>query len=265
MENVEVLEQYAIDAALNLDWKKAIEFNQKILIHNKKNVSALLRLGFAYFQNGDLDQAKKSYLKTLKLQPNNTTVKEQLERIKILQEKGAKKNNNINISFDPGLFLEVPGKTKSVVLVNIGQKNILAQLTVGEEVYLKPKKRRVEIRTKNNEYIGRIPDDLSKRLLLFLKAKSRYSVFVKEAGLNQIVIFIREESKGKKISRHISFPLNPLGGTKTEFDGDKNEEEEDLTDEDLLQLDVEKMAANIGNEDKEEYLPYDDDEEDAEE
>jgi len=253
MESIEILEQNAIDAAINFYWEDAINLNLKILKKNKKNLSAILRLAFAYLQLAKLFQAKKYYQKALKLQPTNTVVKNNLEKIKVLQTRGVKKNKKNNIIFNLDLFLEIPGKTKSVTLVNIGQKNILAQLSVGQEVLLKPKKRRVEIRTKDDEYIGRLPDDLSKRLMFFIKAKSVYFVYIKETSLNHVVIFIKEESKGKKIAHHLSFPVNSQAGVKNmESDSEDSVTNQEDPEEDLTtELDVEKLAENLTNEDRE--------------
>jgi len=260
MESIEILEQNAVDAAINFYWDDAINSNLKILKLDKKNLSAILRLAFAYLQLGKLSQAKKHYQKALKLQPTNMVVKNNLEKIKVLQTKGTKKNKRSSIIFNPDLFLEIAGKTKSITLVNIGQKNILAQLSLGQEVLLKPKKRRVEIRTKDDEYVGRLPDDLSKRLMFFIKAKSIYFVYIKEASLNHVVVFIKEESKGKKIARHLSFPVNSQAGVKSMESEEMTTGEEDSEEDLATELDVEKMAENLTNEDHRELVNYEADE-----
>ena len=152
---------------------------------------------------------------------------------------------------NPNLFLEIPGKTKSVGLVNLGQKNILAQLSVGQEVVQKIKKRKVEVRTKENEYIGSLPDDLSRRLLVFLKAKSKYGVFIKEASLSRITVFIREDKKGKKVQHYLSFPQN-IQSQIAEMQSEKENNDEP---EEVAAVDIEKLAETLSTEEKD-YLPY---------
>ena len=100
----------------------------------------------------------------------------------------------------------MPGKTRTVSLVNLGQKQVLAKLSIGEKVELKIRKRRVEARTEKGEYIGALPDDLSKRLILFMNAGSKYVAYIKDASLKEIILFIKEISKGRKVARFISFP-----------------------------------------------------------
>ncbi|MFN4212891.1 MAG: tetratricopeptide repeat protein [Microgenomates group bacterium] len=195
MEDINILEQKAIDAAINTSWKEAVVLNRKIIRLDKKNIDAYLRLGFAYLQLKNFDEAKKCYQKILKFQPSNQTAIENLERIKILAGKKLAKKS---ITLNPDLFLEVPGKTKSITLVNPGQKNILAQLTVGQQVFLRQKKRRLEIRTDEKQYIGCLPDDLSRRLSVLIKAGSEFSAHIKEAGLKKVVVFLREVKRGKK-------------------------------------------------------------------
>ena len=251
MENLEQLENQAIEAAVNFNWQQAVSLNEKIIRLDKKNLSAFLRLGFATSQNQKFSEAIKYYKKALKIQPSNNIARENIERLKVLQNKSTKKSKKTPMYLDPNLFLESTGKTKSVSLVNLGQKNILAQLTTGEEVDLKFKKRKVELRTNDNEYIGSLPDDLSRRLLVFLKAKSKYKVYVKEANLSKVTVFIREELKGKKVQHYMSFPQNiqsQIGQMQSEKE---NEDESEVEGE----VDLEKLAENLTTEEKE-YLPY---------
>lgn len=263
MTNIDVIEQEAINTAINYQWPEAIKLNKKILGFNKKNLSALLRLAFAYMRLGDLNHARKFYRQVLKIQPINSVAVENLEKIKILQTKKIKNQKKTKIAFNPELFLESAGKTKSVKLVNLGQKNVLAQLLVGQEVILKTKKRKVEVRTKDDdEYIGSLPDDLSKRLRLFIKANSQYSAFIKANSLNNLTVFIREDNKGKKVVSYISFPLD-LSKNINEIQKEESPPDEE-TSEDSSELDIEKIAESLTVEEKE-ALPYEPDSESEEE
>src|SRR3989344_4606421 len=151
MENLEQLENQAVDAAINFNWNSAIELNQKIIKLDKKNLAAFLRLGFAYTQKQSFTEASKHYRKVLKIQPNNNIALENIERINVLKTRVSKKKKTQAVYLDPNLFLESPGKTKSVSLVNLGQKNILANLYVRQELFLRFKTRKVELRTRDKE------------------------------------------------------------------------------------------------------------------
>ena len=88
MNEHDALENQAIDAAINLDWKTAIATNKKIL-KAKFDLNCLLRLAFAYMQSGDF-VIKKTYKQVLKIQTENQIAHEHAERIAILEQKGGK-------------------------------------------------------------------------------------------------------------------------------------------------------------------------------
>lgn len=263
MNNLQVLEQQAINAAIENQWNEAIDLNKKILKFDKKNIDANLRIAFAYMQTNKIANAKKYYRVMFKLQPGNRAVTENLERIKILETKKNKLQRDKLINLDPNLFLETPGKTRTIVLVNPGQKNTLAQLTIGQEITLVPKKRKIEVRTRNKDYVGSLPDDISKRLTIFIKAGSEFSAYIKESNLNRVVVFVREERKGKKVMKYTSFPTNmQFRLTEMSKDEESGGSEEDL--EELSEVDLDKLAEVLATEEKE-YLPYDREEREEEE
>lgn len=253
MNDLTILEQQAVDAAVSTRWRDAVAANQKIIRLDKKNIDAILRLGFAYLQLKNIKEAKKWYKKAAKLQPGNYTISENLERIKVLAGKKGKTLAKKSLTLDPSLFLEIPGRTKSVTAVFPGQKNILASLTVGQQVMLMPKKRRVEIRTMEKEYIGCLPDDLSRRLSILMKAGSVFSAYIKEAGLRRVVVFLQEVKRGKKVWRYSAFPTNVQSHLSKLNEEEETKEEEEV--EDLTDADLERLAEVLASEEKE-YLPY---------
>ena len=195
MEEINTLETQAIDCAIHGNWAGAIELNTKIIELDRKNVQALLRIAFSYLQIGNYEESKKQYHKALRLQPKSSVAHQYLEKIEILEQGTSKPQTNT--TFDPHLFIESFGKTKMTSLTNLGQKQILAKLSIGQKMQLKIKKRRVEVRTDADEYVGTLADDISKRLILFIKAKSTYTAFIKEVHFTKVIIFIREDKKGK--------------------------------------------------------------------
>ncbi len=251
MDDIEIVEQQAIDAAMNLQWTKAVELNKAIVKRDKTNGSAYLRLGFAYMQMKNISDAKKYYSKALKILPKNTIAVHNLEKIAVL-EHGASSQRPVEFqAFDPDLFIEIQGKTKIVLLSRLGQKNILANLNIGEQVYLKIKRRKVEVRTKNDEYIGALPDDLSKRMIFFLRAKSEYTAYIKESTITKTILFIREEKKGKAVAHYPSFPQNiqkNMEELASEEDKIEEEDQEEVVDtwEKIVSESVEEKEELVG-------------------
>lgn len=257
MDKISRLENEAINSAIKLNWEQAIKLNTLIIKLDKKNVDGYLRLGFAYVQNGNPKLAKKIYKKALLLQPGNYSIIENLERIKVLESKKIGKSNNINLN--PYLFLDIPGKTKTVILVNCGQKAALARLAIGQELELVPKKRKIEVRSREMEYIGCLPDDISKRMSIFIKAGSIFKCFVKQSSLKETSVFLKEEKKGKKVAKYASFPVNIQANLQILSSKEENEigaDDEEISDNDLEKLaetlSEEKEFVDIDTEDKDE-------------
>lgn len=248
------LHNEANNAALEGDFKKAIGINEAIIAEFPHDVDAHLRLGFAFMQLSDFVHSKKAYKKALKFEPLNQIAKNNLDKITILEKRGKqplKAGESQDVVIDPNLFLNIIGKTKEVSLVNIGQADTLAHLKVGENVFFKIKKRRLEVRNKENEYIGALPDDISKRLMFFLDAKSTYSIFIKSTAKNNVDVFIREEKKGRKVKNYTSFPKNIQDDLKVMM-GDGTEEETSPTEEveetDTQHVDIEQLADQLDTE-----------------
>jgi len=252
MKDISNLEKQAIDNAMNGLWVDAIKFNESIIKIDKKNIEAYLRLGFANLQINKIRKAKQFYLLALKIQPKNNFIKKSLEKIKILDSKKLISSNTTPL--DPLIFVDIPGKTKTVNLVNCGPKSVLAKLTVGQKVFLISKKRRVEIRTECKEYVGCLPDDLSKRLAIFIKNGGIFSVYIKETSLKNITVLIKEEKKGTKMMKFVAFPSD-LSVNLSRMENSSGEEINEEDSEEISLLDLEKLAENLSNEEKE-YLPF---------
>ena len=78
MQNILLLEQQAVKAALNREWYKAIGLNEQILQEKNDSVGALNRLGRAYAEIGDIKKAKEYFKETLKHDPINQTAEKNL-------------------------------------------------------------------------------------------------------------------------------------------------------------------------------------------
>ena len=246
MEDINRTEELAIEAAVKNDWDSAISLNKEIIVNYPENVGAHLRLGFSLMQKKNFGEAKNTYKAVLSFQPQNQIAKDNLDKIEILEEN----INDISVTkisytkIDPNLFLDVPGKTKTIELVNLGQKKVIATLSVSQEVDIKCKKRKLEIRTQSGDYVGTLPDDVSKRLIYFIDEGSLYTAYVKDALINRVLVFVKELSKGEKVHTFISFPqtsqplYHPLHEEeKREDEDDEEYEDTNGTEDDYLSED----------------------------
>jgi len=223
----------AINAALLCNWKDAESLNLQILKSHPKNTDALNRLAYALYQQGKLEDSKKTYKKVLKIDKYNQIAAKNLQKVSLLKKLPIKKDAHLSPRIHPSLFLEEPGKTKTASLINTAPFSLLSTLAIGEEVFFFPKRFSIEVRDGEKRYIGALPDDLSFRLLRLLKEGNTYRIMIKSIGMNALAVFIREIERNGKFKNQPSF-ITPLGDYQTSIhrelvdkdrEPDKKEEE----------------------------------------
>ncbi len=265
------LHTQAVDAALKQQWPEAIAHNLEILALDPTYIDAFLGLGFAYMQTGKLKDAKTQYKAALEIDPVNLIALNNIDKLNILLKNGGDySSDDVDVSLSPETFMHTEGRTRVVTLSNIGQADVLARLKIGEHVYLKAKKRRIEVRTKKGDYVGALPDDISKRLAFFIEASSEYDTIIKASTKNSVDVFIKETVKGSKVKHYISFPdniqddlkrimhHNDLEGMEVTTDGshDQSEDEDGAFDEDDV-LDLDALAhRGSSDEDEDDDIEY---------
>ncbi|MBI3290555.1 hypothetical protein HYZ78_04120 [Candidatus Microgenomates bacterium] len=196
----EDLAQQAIQAAVSGNWKTAENLNRTILDNNASDIDALLRLANALFQLGKKKDATNLYEQVLKVDKFNVFANRGLDRL-----KKAKPNGIVHHSLET-LFLEEPGKTKTVGLVYIAGPQVVAGLDSGERVLLVSKRHRIAVTTASGVYIGRLPDNLSVRILSFMAGGNRYEAVIKCANTEEVKVFIKETSRSQKFIQTPTFP-----------------------------------------------------------
>lgn len=195
----------AIKTALAGNWKKAAELNLEILKKQPDDLEALLRLAKAYEEVGEIKQAQKTYRRATRIDKFNPIAKRGLIR---LQDSKKVKRKAVLSPIKNNLFLEEPGKTKTVSLVRLAPAKILLKLDAAEEIKLTTGKRSISVRNKQNNYLGRIPDDLSQRLIKLINRGNQYLAVVKAVEPKMLQIFIKEVKKSKKNAHIPSFSVS---------------------------------------------------------
>ena len=104
------------------------------------------------------------------------------------------------------LFIEEPGKTKTVTLIHLGDEAMVSALDAGEPVKLQTHAHRVSVQTESGQYIGRLPDDLARRIIKLTRAGNEYLSFVRSVAPDSVKILIREIKRGENAPDIPSFP-----------------------------------------------------------
>lgn len=192
----------AIEAALSSSFQKAIKINTEIIKKNPHDIEALNRMAYAYLELGKKHKAQIIYKKVLKIDPYNPIAVRNSLKLKDFRQGSC---GNIPRSSIASLFLEEPGKTKVVSLVKVGMAAIITNLRPGNCLIINPKKHYITINDENNRYVGSLPDDLSFRLLDFMRKGNKYEAFVRSVGKNCVSIFIKETFRSARLKNVVSF------------------------------------------------------------
>lgn len=204
------LESKAIQAALNGNWREAIELNLEIIELAPKNLASLNRLGTAYLKISEASSARKTFKKVLKINPNNLIAIKNLSNIKHQPQSRTNQSSTKIVS-----FVEEPGISKIIPLMKPGSPQTIAGLTVGQTVTLKPSTRRIKVFSEDTkEYLGRLPDDISPTLSKLIKLGYKYQTFIKSTNPKYPKVFIQETKRSKRLNDVPSFPLKN-GSKKT--------------------------------------------------
>lgn len=202
----DTLAQKAISKALNGSWKEAVEINLQILKINSKDVASLNRLSRAYTELGEIKKAKIIAQKVIKIDPINKIAMKTLDKIKDLKD-GEKITSGPSSAT---VFIEEPGKTKIIPLIHLGDPTVIAKLDAGDEVKIDDHCHRVQVSTTENEYIGKIPDDISLRIKQLTKLGNKFQAIIKSSDQKEVKVLIKETFQGKMAKNIISFPTEKI-------------------------------------------------------
>jgi hypothetical protein len=210
--------------------------NKSLIAEFPEDIDALNRLALAYTITGKLKEAKSTYQKVVNIDPLNPIALRNLKKIKDKKFSLTVKTVNPRIN---NQFLEEPGKTKVVELVNIAQPKIVESLRTGQSLELLIKRLKI-FALEGPQYIGVLPDDISRRLIKFMKNGCKYEAYVKSSTQHKVTIFIKEMKKTTRYKDQPSFTSitdSPLVLEKSEKiknlpqDHEEKEEEEESIEE----------------------------------
>ncbi len=191
--------QSAIAAALCCNWTAAIGCNLRIFKKDPCDIDCLNRLGKAYLESGDTKKAVLYFRKVLKLDKYNPIASKNLTRASGTPKIKPKTTSTaVN-------FLEEPGKTRLVALVNAASINILLKQDIADRLTLLPKRHTVVVEDSEGNYLGALPDDLGHRLGVLIKGGNKYEATIKSVAKNIVTVFLRELARSKKFHNTPSF------------------------------------------------------------
>jgi hypothetical protein len=236
------LKTQAIQTALTGNWANAITLNNSILEETPEDIDTLNRLAFAHSSLGNVKEAKNIYQQVLQLDTQNPIALRNLKRLAGNNSTISTKTiNSANIS---ELFIEEPGKTKVIELLNVADKKVISPLRSGEEMTLSVKRMKVFVLDEQKQFVGMLPDDIGRRLILFMNGGNQYEAYIKSVDNNKVIIFAREVKRTSKFKDQPSFTPtvdktklsltsknNAKVAKKSEAESDEDKDDDDQDDE----------------------------------
>ena len=196
----------AIDAARRADWAAAAEINERILEMGPDS-AAENRTAKAYWELGELGNAREHYQSALALDPTNRVAERNIGRLRMLMvDAGSKTVPAMAGSKAPvSIFVEETGKTGFAHLVDLASPVDLAQVNPGDFVELSPAGPRVVAKS-NGVKIGAVEPRVAARLLKLMADGNKYAAGVTSLGDADVRIIIRETYQDPSNYGKVSFP-----------------------------------------------------------
>lgn len=203
---MEDLSHQAIAAALSGDWEKAVSLNKKIVETEHENIDALNRLARAYAELGETSKALESARNVLKIDPHNSIALKASEKWSVVKTNKTSGPRMLS----PKAFLEEAGKTKTVHLINVTDPQTLLSLDCGDCLELQVHPHNISVVSSDNQYIGKLPDDLSHRLKKLIENGNEYLCLVKNSSSREVKVFIKETKRGETVKHIASFSAEKI-------------------------------------------------------
>jgi tetratricopeptide (TPR) repeat protein len=196
----------AIDAARRADWAAAAEINERILEMGPDS-AAENRTAKAYWELGELGNAREHYQSALALDPTNRVAERNIGRLRMLMvDAGSKTVPAMEGSKAPvSIFVEETGKTGFAHLVDLASPIDLAQVNPGDFVELSPSGPRIVAKS-NGVKIGAVEPRVAARLLKLMADGNKYAAGVTSLGDADVRIIIRETYQDPSNYGKVSFP-----------------------------------------------------------
>jgi tetratricopeptide (TPR) repeat protein len=225
--------ELAIQLALQSRWEEAAAVNQAILSLYPLDVDAWNRLGKALAELGRYQEAREAYSKALETDSTNSIARKNLARLAALGE-AAPSPGEPKERVDPQLFIEETGKTGVTTLHRVNQE-ILARMTAGERLKLRPEGNVLLVENTRGEYVGEVEPKLALRLLKLIEGGNQYAAALTSLADATGRVIIKEMYQHPSQAGRPSFPsagpevIRPY--IKESILKHETEEEEETTEE----------------------------------
>jgi len=206
----------AVNLAILGKWHEAIEINKHLVDMFPDDVESHNRLGRAYTELGEYDEAEKAYRQSLRVDSYNAIAQKNIQRLALLKKtKTAQKGDARKVA--PQTFIEEIGKSGVVQLHSLAKPVVLARVAAGDEVHLKPKGINLTVESVRGEYIGTVEPRYGQRIVRFIKSGNKYSGAIVNSSEKAVNVMIRETYQHPSLIGQLSFPTRGVEGPRPDI------------------------------------------------
>jgi hypothetical protein len=195
----------AIELALATRWVEAVQVNRGIMDRFGPDEDTLNRLGKAYTELGQLNEAIEAYQSTLKMNPVNPIAIKNLGKLQGLP--GGQPVPTSKAKVDVDAFIEETGKTSLTALHVHAEGDPCSKVAGGDPVKLIVAGDTMNVETARGVYLGHLEHALGRRLIKFLEGGNRYSGAVATCDGGAVKVIVRETYQDPKFFGRPSFPI----------------------------------------------------------
>lgn len=194
----------AIALAMQNRWDEAVSVNKAIIEMFPDDADAYNRLGKALTQLGKYTEAREAYARSIEIEPGNSIAKKNLDRLSHLV--GVKSAQKTGKQVSSHLFIEETGKTEVTNINHLASREVIAKLSAGDPVNLKPRGQKLTIESPEGEYIGEIEPKLGLRLVKLMEGGNRYFAAIARISNDKGQVMIKEVYQHPSQAGRPSFP-----------------------------------------------------------
>src|SRR5260370_9610945 len=188
----------AIELALANRWVEAVQVNRGIMDRFGPDEDTLNRLGKAYTELGQLNDATEAYKSTLKMNPVNPIAVKNLSKLQAL--RGGQPVPTSKAKVDVDAFIEETGKTSLTALHVHAEGDPCSKDAGGDPVKLIAAGDTINIATPRGILLGHLEHALGRRLIKFLDGGNRDSAAGATCDSRAVKIIGRETDQDPKLS-----------------------------------------------------------------
>lgn len=204
--------QEAIQSALQGAWEKAVELNIQLAEEFPEDLDILNRLGKAYSELGQVNKAKATFEKVLEEDHYNPIALKNIERLSTLRGTTIKPKEQTTKPLNLDVFIEEPGKTKTIEVLDLAMPKVLIQLRVGDTIKLNINKEAISVISEEDYRLGKLDPHWGSEISQANSLGSEFEAIVKAIKVGKdkenssLTIFVRETKHSHKLA-HPVFPF----------------------------------------------------------